>query len=105
MQRFYQWLIVVSILVIFGSGVFTTFASSAQAPGQAPAAAPARETYAELPGVRVWFKDTGGSGVPVVFLHAASGSSQVWEHQIPAFTGGRIPLHRLRSAGMGPLCD
>ena len=82
MQRFYQWLIVVSILVIFGSGVFTTSASSAQA----PAAAPARETYAELPGVRIWFKDTGGSGVSVVFLHAASGSSQVWEHQIPAFT-------------------
>ena len=82
MQRFYQWLIVVSILVIFGSGVFTTSASSAQA----PAAAPARETYAELPGIRIWFKDTGGSGVPVVFLHAASGSSQVWEHQIPAFT-------------------
>ena len=88
MQRFYQWLIFVSILVIFGSGSFPTSASLAQAPGQAPAAvaAPARETYAELPGVRIWFKDTGGSGVPVVFLHAASGSSQVWEHQIPAFT-------------------
>ena len=88
MQRFYQWLIVVSILMIFGSGLFTTSASAAQAPGQAPAAvaAPARETYAELPGVRIWFKDTGGSGVPVVFLHAGSGSSQVWEHQIPAFT-------------------
>lgn len=88
MQRFYQWLIVVSILVIFGSGLFTTSASLAQAPGKAPAAvaAPARETYAELPGVRIWFKDTGGSGVPVVFLHAGSGSSQVWEHQIPAFT-------------------
>ncbi len=88
MQRFYQWLIFVSILVIFGSGSFPTSASLAQAPGQAPAAvaAPARETYAELPGVRIWFKDTGGSGVPVVFLHAGSGSSQVWEHQIPAFT-------------------
>ncbi len=88
MQRFYQWLIFVSILVIFGSGSFPTSASLAQAPGQVPAAvaAPARETYAELPGVRIWFKDTGGSGVPVVFLHAGSGSSQVWEHQIPAFT-------------------
>ncbi len=88
MQRFYQWLIFVSILVIFGSGSFPPSASLAQAPGQVPAAvaAPARETYAELPGVRIWFKDTGGSGVPVVFLHAGSGSSQVWEHQIPAFT-------------------
>ncbi len=81
-------LIAVSMLAITGSGVFTTFASSAQAPGQAPAAAaaPAREAYADLPGVRIWFKDSGGSGVPAVFLHAGSGSSQVWEHQIPAFT-------------------
>jgi pimeloyl-ACP methyl ester carboxylesterase len=46
----------------------------------------ARETYAELPGVRLWYKDTGGSGVPVVFLHSNTGSSQNWEHQIPPFT-------------------
>ena len=52
----------------------------------AQAPAPARETYAELPGVRIWYKDTGGRGAPVVFLHAATGTSQVWEHQIPAFT-------------------
>ena len=48
--------------------------------------AQARETYAELPEVRLWYKDTGGSGVPVVFLHANTGSSQNWENQIPAFT-------------------
>jgi len=49
--------------------------------------AQARETYAELPGVRLWYKDTGGSGTTVVFLHSNTGSSQNWEHQIPAFTG------------------
>ena len=49
--------------------------------------ATARETYASLPGVRIWYMDTGGGGVPVVFMHAATGSSRVWEHQIPAFTG------------------
>jgi pimeloyl-ACP methyl ester carboxylesterase len=27
-----------------------------------------------------------GEGTPVVFLHAASGNSRMWEHQIPAFT-------------------
>lgn len=27
-----------------------------------------------------------GKGVPVVFLHAGSGNSRMWEHQIPAFT-------------------
>src|ERR1700681_4990193 len=57
--------------------------TSAQA-SRAPA--PARETLADLPGARLWYHDTGGSGVPVVLLHAATGSSRVWEHQIPAFT-------------------
>ena len=40
----------------------------------------------QLPGVRMWCVDTGGAGDAIVALHAASGSSQVWEHQIPAFT-------------------
>jgi pimeloyl-ACP methyl ester carboxylesterase len=43
------------------------------------------EAYAELPGVRLWYRDSGGSGIPVVFLHAATGSSGVWEHQEQAF--------------------
>ena len=33
----------------------------------------------------VFYRDSGGNGVPVVFLHAASGNSMTWEHQIPAF--------------------
>src|SRR6058998_830109 len=53
---------------------------------QRAAAAPARQGYAELPGVRLWFTDSGGSGVPVVFLHPATGSVRIWENQIPAFT-------------------
>ena len=32
------------------------------------------------------FHDTGGAGTPVVLLHAASGHSGMWEHQLPAFT-------------------
>lgn len=47
---------------------------------------PAREELAPVQGARLWFKDTGGSGVPVVFLHAATGSTLSWDHQIPAFT-------------------
>ena len=39
-----------------------------------------------FPPAFVWYVDSGGSGVPIVFLHAATGSSRVWEHQIPAFT-------------------
>ena len=46
----------------------------------------AREGFADLPGVRLWYRDTGGTGVPAVFLHANTGSSRSWEYQIPAFT-------------------
>lgn len=42
--------------------------------------------YVTLPGVDLWYEDTGGSGVPVVFLHAASGTGECWVHQLPAFT-------------------
>ena len=42
--------------------------------------------YAELPGVGLWYNDGGGSGTPVIFLHAASGTSESWVYQLPAFT-------------------
>jgi pimeloyl-ACP methyl ester carboxylesterase len=42
--------------------------------------------HADLPGVRLFYIDTGGSGVPVVLLHATTGSVRAWEHQIPDFT-------------------
>ena len=42
---------------------------------------------ADLPAGRIFYRDSGGAGVPVVFLHAASGNSSLWEFQIPAITG------------------
>jgi pimeloyl-ACP methyl ester carboxylesterase len=42
--------------------------------------------YIELPGVHLWHNDTGGNGVPVIFMHAASGTCDSWEPQLPAFT-------------------
>src|SRR5207248_3285624 len=51
------------------------------------APAPAtREGYAQLPGVRLFYTDTGGRGAPIVLLHPATGSVRVWEHQTPALT-------------------
>jgi pimeloyl-ACP methyl ester carboxylesterase len=42
--------------------------------------------YVKLPGVNLWYTDTGGSGSPVIFLHAASGTHASWVYQEPAFT-------------------
>jgi pimeloyl-ACP methyl ester carboxylesterase len=42
--------------------------------------------FLTLPGVDLWYQDTGGPGTPVVFLHAASGTAESWGHQLPAFT-------------------
>jgi len=61
----------------------------------------AREAYAELPGVRLWYRDTGGSGVAVVFMHAATGSSRVWEYQIPAFTAAGYRVIAFDRRGFG----
>jgi pimeloyl-ACP methyl ester carboxylesterase len=57
------------------------------ATGAAPSAAAAQEAgaYAELPGVNLWFTDTGGDGVPIVLLHANTGTSAAWEPQVGAF--------------------
>jgi pimeloyl-ACP methyl ester carboxylesterase len=60
-----------------------------------------REGTAELPGVRLFFVDTGGNGPAVVLLHAGTGSSRVWEHQLPAFTraGYRVLAYDRRGYG------
>ena len=42
--------------------------------------------YVTLPGVDLWYEDTGGDGVPVVLCHAASGTCDCWVYQLPAFT-------------------
>lgn len=42
--------------------------------------------YAELPGVKLWFTDSGGKGVPIVLLHSNTGTSSVWERQIASFS-------------------
>jgi pimeloyl-ACP methyl ester carboxylesterase len=46
------------------------------------AAPPARQALADLPGVSLWFTDTGGRGEPVVLLHANTGTSETWAPQV-----------------------
>lgn len=41
--------------------------------------------HADLPGVRLWYTDSGGSGAPLVLLHANTGNADGWQHNIPGF--------------------
>ena len=67
--------------------------------------------YADIPGGRLWFKDLGGDGAPVVFLHAASGTSDSWGLQEPEFAAAGyrcIPYDRRnwgRSESTSPAGD
>lgn len=55
----------------------------------------------DVPGAKIYYKDSGGRGAPVIFLHAFTGSADVWEHQIPAFTraGYRFIAYERRGIG------
>ncbi len=54
--------------------------------GFAQQQAPVSEGSVDVPGAKIFYKDSGGGGVPVIFLHANTGSADVWEYQIPVFT-------------------
>lgn len=59
----------------------------AHTPPASQGAAPAvQDLTLQVGATTVPYRDSGGNGIPVVFLHAASGKSQMWVHQVPAFT-------------------
>jgi pimeloyl-ACP methyl ester carboxylesterase len=60
-----------------------------------------REAYVTVPGARIFYRDSGGSGVPVILLHAATGSSRVWDYQFPAFAAAGYRVIAFDRRGWG----
>ena len=81
--------------------IFVAWGAPTPVTAQTAQPATAYEGYAQVPGVRIWYKDTGGNGIPVVFMHAATGSSRVWDYQIPAFTAAGYRLIAYDRRGWG----
>ena len=56
---------------------------------------------ADIPGARVWYEDTGGSGPAVMLLHARTGSAAMWQRQLAAFSaaGYRCIAYDRRQSG------
>src|SRR5580692_11874361 len=57
--------------------------------------------YANLPGVKLWFIDTGGTGVPVVLLHPNTGTVEIWEPQIDVFAAAGYRVIAFDRKGWG----
>ena len=49
-----------------------------------PAQVPVTEGFVDVRGTRLWYWDTGGTGHPVVLLHAGTQSAAGWVYQQPA---------------------
>ncbi len=50
-----------------------------------PSSQAAAGAHAQLPGVKLWFTDSGGDGAPLILLHPNTGNVDIWEFQVPAF--------------------
>jgi pimeloyl-ACP methyl ester carboxylesterase len=66
-----------------------------------PPQVPPKETIAVLPGTRLAYWDTGGTGEAVVLLHPATGSARIWSYQQPVFAkaGYRVIAYSRRDHG------
>ena len=51
-----------------------------------PAQVPVTEGYVDVRGTKLWYWDTGGSGHPVILLHAGTQSAAGWVYQQPALS-------------------
>lgn len=73
-----------------------------------PAWAPYKEGVAEINNTKIYYRDSGGEGMPVFLLHPVTGSALVWSYQQPALVkaGFRVIAYSRRghygSASLNP---
>ena len=83
------------------SRVHAAMNADAMSPIPIPPQAPAKEGVAALPGTRLHYWDTGGTGETIVLLHPATGSARIWSYQQPVFvkSGYRVIAYSRRGYG------
>ena len=57
--------------------------------------------FANLGTRQLWYRDSGGTGVPVVLLHARTGSVLAWEKQVPVFAAAGLRVITYDRLGSG----
>jgi pimeloyl-ACP methyl ester carboxylesterase len=66
-----------------------------------PPQRPAKEGIAALPGTRLSYWDTGGTGEAILLLHPATGSARIWAYQQPVFVRGGYRVIAYSRRGYG----
>ena len=89
----------------YGVVVLVLQALAQAAPQGGQQASATEGQFASLGSRQLWYRDTGGAGVPVILLHARTGSSLAWERQVPAFAarGYRVITYDRLGAGRSRL--
>ncbi len=57
--------------------------------------------FVELPNVKLWVTDSGGSNDPIVLLHANTGTSENWQKQTPALVQAGYRVIAIDRPGWG----
>jgi pimeloyl-ACP methyl ester carboxylesterase len=58
-------------------------------------------SFVELPNVKLWVTDSGGSGDPIILLHANTGTSENWQKQTPALVQAGYRVIAIDRPGWG----
>src|SRR5215470_1349716 len=65
------------------AGVFITLIASLMIVSPGAKGAEMSGAFVELPNAKLWVVDTGGTGEPVILLHANTGTADAWQKQLP----------------------
>jgi pimeloyl-ACP methyl ester carboxylesterase len=66
------------------AGLFVLLAALGFAASSGARADETPGAFVDLPNVKLWVTDSGGTGDPVILLHANTGTSENWQKQTPA---------------------
>jgi pimeloyl-ACP methyl ester carboxylesterase len=84
-----------------GAGLLALLASLGLATSPGARADENAGAFVELPNVKLWVTDTGGSGDPVILLHANTGTSESWRKQVPVLAQAGYRVIALDRPGWG----
>jgi pimeloyl-ACP methyl ester carboxylesterase len=83
------------------AGLLALFALLGCAASSCARADEASGIFVDLPNVKLWVSDSGGTGDPIILLHANTGTSETWQKQTPTLVGAGYRVIAFDRPGWG----